>query len=340
MDTINSIGSLKFNQTYQCRYRQALIGLLFMLSITSATWGQREPQYTQYMYNIGSFNPAYIGSVEKPDISLLYRSQWIDIPGAPRTLRFGINMPLKNEKHGIGFNVISDELGPSSQTYVDLGYSFQVFLSDNTKLAFGLDAGGSFLNVDFTEGTFENPGEPILDNQIVKTFYPTVGAGTFVYGDDWYLGASVPNFLTDELYSTDVARIVEDRLQVNFIGGVVFDLNTNLKFKPAFLINFISGAPATVNASANFLIKDAFTAGVSYRVDNALSALAGFQVSNSIFIGYSYDYATTALADYSNGSHEFIMKFYLGEGIGREPRVKDKKVKKGRPKQIDTPRFF
>ncbi|NND16820.1 MAG: type IX secretion system membrane protein PorP/SprF [Eudoraea sp.] len=318
---------------------QILLSACLTLLVFTGVYGQREPQYTQYMYNIGSFNPAYIGSVDKADISLLYRSQWIDIPGAPRTLRLGVNIPMKNERHGIGLNIVSDELGPSSQTYVDLGYSFQVRLSGETKLAFGLDAGGSFLNVDFSEGTFENPGEPILDAEIIKNFYATIGAGLFMYGDDWYIGTSVPNFLTDDLYNAEVATIVEDKLQFNFIGGVVFDLNENLKFKPAFLVNLISGAPATFNASANFLFSDAFTAGVSYRADNAISGLAGLKISNAVYIGYAYDYATTALADYSSGSHEVILKFYLGSGDPDSGSSKSKS-KKGKGKQIDTPRFF
>jgi len=325
---------------WDCRLKYLVFTSAFLaFMISSDLYGQREPQYTQYMYNIGSFNPAYIGSVSRTDISLLYRSQWIDIPGAPRTLRLGLNAPLKNKKHGLGLNIVSDEIGPSTQTYVDLGYSYQVNLSDDTKLAFGIDAGGSFLNVDFSKGTFENPGEPILETEIVKNFYATIGAGLFMYGDSWYLGTSVPNFLTDDLYNAEVATIVEDKLQFNFIGGVVFDLNENLKFKPAFLVNFISGAPATVNASANFMFSNAFTAGVSYRANNAISGLAGFHISNTVFIGYSYDYATTTLADYSSGSHEVILKFYLGSPDPDSGSSRSKS-KKGKAKQIDTPRFF
>ena len=300
---------------------------------------QREPQYTQYMYNIGSFNPAYVGTVENLDISGLYRAQWIDIPGAPRNIRFGLNIPFKNEKHGMGFNVVNDEIGPSTNTYVDLAYSYQVNISEYTKLSFGIDAGGSFLNVDFSKGTFENPGEPILDREQIREFYPTVGAGLFMYQDNWYLGASVPNFLTDGLYEEDVATIVEDRLQFNFIGGYVFDFPSGLKFKPAFLVNYIEGAPANINLSANFLIKDVFTIGAAYRIDNSVSGLAGFQVSSGAFIGYSYDYNTNGLGEFNSGSHEIILKFYVGKGGGKSKTDKTK-ARKGKPKQIDSPRFF
>ncbi|RRQ49381.1 type IX secretion system membrane protein PorP/SprF [Maribacter algicola] len=312
-----------------------VLGVFF---VSNSVFGQKEPQYTQYMYNIGSFNPAYVGTVETPEIAALYRAQWLDIPGAPRTIRIGTNLPLSNETMGLGFNVVNDQLGPVTQTYADISYSYQVNLSEETKLSFGMDAGGSFLNVDFSKGTFENPGEPLNQEQINR-FYPTIGAGLFMYADQWYLGASVPNFLTEGIYNDDVASIVEDKLQFNFIGGYVFDLSDGLKFKPAFLVNMLSGAPVNVNVSTNFLISDVFTVGASYRVDNAFSGLAGFQISNGTFIGYSYDYNTNPLGEFNSGSHEVVLKFYLGRGSGGS-NDKDSKGPKGKPKQIDSPRFF
>ncbi len=175
----------------------------------------------------------------------------------------------------------------------------------------------------------------------INKFYPTIGAGTFMYGDKWYVGASIPNFLTEGIYDDEVASVVEDKLQFNFIGGYVFNLSDGLKFKPAFLINSLSGAPLNINLSTYFLISDVFTAGVSYRVDNAFSGLAGFQISNSMFVGYSYDYNTNLLGDFNQGSHEVILKFYLGKGGGNPSSKKDKNGnEKGKTKQIDSPRFF
>ena len=303
-------------------------------------FAQKEPQYTQYMYNIGSFNPAYVGTVETPDITGLYRVQWSGIPGAPKTLRFGVNLPLANEKNGLGFNVVSDQLGPTTQTYIDFAYSFQVKLSEDTKLSFGVDAGGSLLDVDYTKGDFENPNEPLLNNaDTFNKFYPTVGAGMFMYQENWYLGLSVPNFLTSGIYADEVANIVEDKMQFNFIGGYVFDFSEGLKFKPAFLMNYLKGLPLNLNLSTNFLISDVVTLGASYRLDNALSGLAGLQISNSLFLGYSYDYNTNGLGEYSQGSHEVILKFYLGRAANKVKKEKSRD-QKGMPKQIDSPRFF
>ena len=316
--------------------------LLTLLSLSVlAARGQKEPQYTQYMYNIGSFNPAYVGTVESPEILGFYRAQWIEIDGAPRTLRFGANLPLANEKMGLGFNVINDGLGPVDQTFIDIAYSYQINLSEETLLSFGIDAGAALLNVDYSEGNFQNPGEPLLFGEEGSFFSPSVGAGLFLYSQNWYLGASIPNFLTNGIFNDEVTSLVEDKIQYNFIGGYVFELSDSSKFKPAFLINYLDGAPVNVNLSANFLFLDAFTVGASYRFNNAISGLAGFQIAPSTFLGYSYDYNSNLLGEFSNGSHEVILKFFLGKEGRSSNRDKSKNKKlKGKPKQIDSPRFF
>jgi type IX secretion system PorP/SprF family membrane protein len=311
--------------------------LCSLLLFAVAGYGQLEPQYTQYMYNIGSFNPAYVGTTENTEIIALYRAQWIDIEGAPRTLRLGTNIPWANERNGMGFNVVSDQIGPTTQTFLNAAYSFQINVSEYTKLSFGLNAGGALLDVDFTKGNFEDPNEPLLTNQVFNEFFPTVGAGVFLYEDTWYLGASIPNFLTGAV-SEEAASLINDKIQFNMIGGYVFELSDQLKFKPAFLAHVVQGLPLRFDLSANFLMNNVFTAGAAYRVNNAVSGLVGFQVSNGLFIGYSYDYNTNNLGQYNQGSHEMILRFALGAGDGSNANKPDKR--KGKPKQIDTPRFF
>lgn len=308
-------------------------------------WGaeahaQIEPQFSQYQYNIGSFNPAYVGTVENPDFSGLYRLQFAGIPGAPRTIRFGANIPFSNEKTGLGFNLVNDEIGPASQTFIDASYSYQIKLTEDTKLSFGLNGGGSILSLDFTQGNFSNPGEPLLGGEDFNQFYPILGAGLFLYEPNWYIGLSAPNLLTNGLFNNEVSLVVEDDLQLNFIGGYVFDFSDSTKFKPALLINYLPSSPVNVNLSANFLFLDAFSLGASYRIDNAVSGIAGFQISNSLFAGYSYDSNVNGLSGFNGGAHEVILKYFLGrEGSSGGSSKKERKLK-DKPKQIDSPRFF
>lgn len=95
------------------------------------------------------------------------------------------------------------------------------------------------------------------------------------------------------------------------MGGYVFDINPYLRFKPAMLAKFVVGAPVAVDMSANFLINDKLTLGAAYRWDASVSALAGFQVTDGIQVGYGYDYDTTNLGNYNSGSHEIFLRFDL-----------------------------
>jgi type IX secretion system PorP/SprF family membrane protein len=95
------------------------------------------------------------------------------------------------------------------------------------------------------------------------------------------------------------------------MSGYVFNLNDNIKFKPAFLSKFISGSPIQLDLTANFMFNEKFILGGAYRWDAAGSILAGFQISKKILIGYSYDMDTTKLANYNSGSHELFLRYEL-----------------------------
>ena len=317
----------------EIQYRIFIFLIITVLVFSTSVHGQKEPQYTQYMYNIGSFNSAYVSTVETPEIVGLYRAQWIDIEGAPRIIRFGVNLPFKNKRAGLGFNIINDALGPTNHTFFNFSYSYQVNVSNHTKLSLGVDIGGAQLNVDYTKGTFR--GSLSLDDTINR-FYTTVGVGTFLYSNHWYLGLSTPNFLLNRDENLDAVALIDTRTQVNMIGAYVFNLSNVIKFKPAFLINFLQNSPLNINFSTNFLINNVFTIGTSYRWNNAVSALAGFQITEAMFLGYSYDYNTNGLGEFNSGSHEVILKYSFGKGKG------NKKNKKNRIKlkQVDSPRFF
>jgi type IX secretion system PorP/SprF family membrane protein len=105
--------------------------------------------------------------------------------------------------------------------------------------------------------------------------------------------------------------VATEKIHYYFIAGHVFDLSANVQFKPSVLTKMVQGAPLQVDLSGNFLINEKFTAGLAYRWDASFSGLVGFQVSNSWFIGYSYDMDTTKLANYNSGSHEIFLRYEL-----------------------------
>ncbi|MNY41039.1 hypothetical protein D3C86_1758220 [compost metagenome] len=95
------------------------------------------------------------------------------------------------------------------------------------------------------------------------------------------------------------------------MGGHVFELSSTLKFKPSVLAKIVEGAPLQADISANFLFSEKLTLGSAYRWDAAVSVMAGFQISEGLFVGYAYDAETTKLATYNSGSHEIFLRFEL-----------------------------
>jgi len=189
-----------------------------------------------------------------------------------------------------------------------LSYFIQV--SENYKLAFGLKGTGNLFSIDVNKLNRDDVNDPQFQN-LDNDFSPNVGAGIYLYSDKFYAGLSVPNFFETKRYKDNSVSITQEKLHYYFITGYVFDLNSNLKMKPSVLVKAVEGAPLQADGSLNFLIYDKLTLGAAYRWDAAWSAMAGFQISNSIFVGYAYDRETTRLQNYNSGSHEVFLRFEL-----------------------------
>ena len=272
--------------------------VLLMLMLTKEVIAQQDPHYTQYMFNTMSINPAYAGSTGSLQALLLYRSQWVGVDGAPETQNFSMHSPLRNEKMGLGLNIVNDKLGPSSEVFADANFSYK--------------------------GRFYDPEDVLLNNNIDSRIMPSLGAGAYWYSDRWYIGASIPNFIRSDYYDDIQEAVLSNRLHYFIMGGYVFDINRNLKLKPAFLVKAVSGAPVSVDVSASFLLQEFLNLGAAYRWNDSVSLLAGFQISRSLFVGYSYDYTTTDFTKYNDGTHEILLRFDLLKGNNK----------------IKSPRFF
>lgn len=285
---------------------------------TQAVYSQQDAQYTNYMYNPLSINPAYAGTRDVLSVIGLYRSQWVGLDGAPTTMNFGMHSPV-GKKVGLGLNITNDEIFLSNETYIDLAFSYTLDVSQKGKLSLGLKGGVHLLDINSNRA---NTGEFDLNDALanidINRFSPQIGAGAFYYTDKYYLGFSVPNILETEHFdegaisnNSNSSATAKERVNYYLMGGYVFDITENLQLKPATLFKLVQGAPLQVDLSANFLIHDRFTVGAAYRWSAALSGLVGFQVSDQILIGFAYDRETTELQQYNDGSYEVFLRFEL-----------------------------
>lgn len=291
--------------------------LIFALMLTCYTgFAQQDAQYTQYMYNTININPAYAGSRGVMSIFGLHRTQWVGLDGAPTTNAFSINTPINNSNLGLGVSFVNDKIGPTSDNTISADLSYTIQTSEEFKLSFGIKASGNLFNLDVNRLNPADANDPNLQN-FDNDFSPNFGAGIYLHSDKMYFGLSVPNFLQDSKYNDNEVAVFQERMNFYAIGGYVFDISPSVKFKPAFLTKVVTGSPLQVDASANFLFFDKLMLGAAYRWDAAVSALAGFQVTDGLFIGYSYDRETTELRNYNSGSHEVFLRFELFNKVSK-----------------------
>ena len=286
-----------------------LIGIFVLISSISTVFAQQDPQYTQYMYSMNILNPAYAGSRGVTSIGLLGRTQWVGVDGAPQTATLSINGPV-GKNVGLGFSVIHDEIGPVKEDNLYADFSYTLNFSGEDKFAFGIKAGATFLNVrEFT--TVDQ--DPL--NVPVSLVAPNFGVGVMYYNDRFYAGLSVPNFIESRYLDTKngISSSASEKTHYFLTSGYVFDLDENLKLKPSTMLKAAPGAPLSVDLSLNLLIQEKVELGLSHRLDDSISGMVGFQVSQDLRIGYAYDYTTTNFGVFNSGSHEIMILFDLNK---------------------------
>ncbi len=313
------------------KIKRLLIFSLVVLPFLNKLQAQQDPQYTQYMYNPLVINPAYAGNRGVTSILGLHRSQWVGLDGAPRTQNLTVHSPIGLGKVGLGFSIINDALGPARETYFNVDFSYTIQTGVEGSLSFGLKGAVNMLDIDFSRTNPFNNNDPLLANNIDNKLSPNVGVGLFYHDDRFYAGLSAPNLLETDHFDRSGTQgsqsfIAEERIHYYGLMGYVFDLNRDIKFKPATLVKMVAGAPLQVDVSANFMFYDKITIGGAYRWSAALSGLVGFQVSDGLLIGFAYDRETTELGNalYNDGTYEVFLRFELFRNYDR----------------LLTPRFF
>ena len=295
-----------------------VLGVLALMSITTV-FGQQDPQYTQYMYNMNVLNPAYAGSRGVASIGILGRTQWVGLDGAPQTLTLSAHSPV-GKSVGLGLSVIHDEIGPTKEDNVYADFSYTIVTSQEGRLAFGVKGGVTFMDV--RELALVSDGDPY--NIPIHQTSPNFGAGVFYYNQRFYAGLSLPNFLETRHLEKKGGSFstASEKMHYFLTSGYVFDIAHNLKLKPSTMVKATAGAPLSVDISLNLLVDERVEVGLSHRLDDSISGMVGFQVNDDFRIGYAYDHTTTSFGEFNSGSHEIMLLF-------------DFNVKK-----IKSPRFF
>lgn len=299
--------------------------LIFALACL-AGWvnAQQELMISQYMFNGLVLNPAYAGSQPYWSASALHRSQWASFENAPVTQTVCIDGPIANRRFGVGLTVSNDQLGVTKQMEFGLNGAAKFGLANGT-LSLGLRFAGSNYTANLSDLTVWDANDPLYDANIQNEMTYKAGFGAYYHEKKWFVGLSIPT-----LYSSDgniindgstIDRFFKSHYYLN--GGMVFEINPSLAIKPSVLLKYQQAAPFQADINCNALFFQKFWLGLGYRSGDAIIAMAEWNITQQLRIGYAYDWTTTAISNYSNGSHEIMLGFDFGKDVqikARSPR--------------------
>ena len=275
-------------------------------------YAQQEAQFTQYMFNTNAVNPAYAGSREVISALTLYRTQWVGFDGAPATMMFNVNSPFMNDKMGIGITAINEKIGPIKQTGIFPDFVYKIKMKTSS-LAFGLKAGADIFQANFNSLSTITPNDEQFQQNVSSKMLPNFGFGLYYKTEKYYLGFSTPKLVQNRIdISTGGATLSQvgvSKMHYYFIAGYIMNVNPFIKFKPTTQIKFTYGAPISIDANASFLFYEKLWTGAMFRLGDAVGLLLQYQFNPQFRAGYSYDFTTTKLGKYNNGTHEIMLGY-------------------------------
>lgn len=275
------------------------------LIITNSGYAQQGVQYTQYLDNPLFYNPAYAGSRDMMNFTLLHRQQWVGFEGAPVSTSFSMHTPLKYENLGLGLSFLNDRFGPLNINWINLDMSYSLkFKKHNGQLSFGVKGGINVLNGDIAGLTKETQDDNVLNVRFQNEITPKFGTGIYYHSDRWFMGFSVPQI-------TDMKSDFIDRRHYYFTAGGYIVANRMLKIRPSLMLKVTDNAPFALDGSVAAIFYDKLWLGVNYRLQESVGIIAQLQISNQFKVGYGFDLNTTDMIGYNYGSHELLISYDL-----------------------------
>ena len=287
----------------------AIISFILLFNCSINIEAQQLPIYSQYLLNDYAYNPAVAGKNDYFDVKSNHRYQWVGITDAPRTYTLTINGPLKHEKMGLGGFIYTDHVGPTRRTGFQASYSYHFRLNSTLKLSLALSAGLSEWKLDAHKITLDVSNDMVLINNIMRTVVPDAKFGFLLYDKNWFFGAAIPNLIQSKLEFSNTTNTGLSKLENHYYahGGYTLIINEDINIEPSLLIKYGPPAPIQFDIMARAIWKQQVWAGLAYRTMDAASLMLGYLFKENILFGYSYDFSTSNIRNYSSGTHEFML---------------------------------
>lgn len=280
---------------------------IFLCGESGKLFAQQDVQYSQYMFNMLSMNPAYAGSREALSTSMHVRRQWTGISGAPATVSLTGQMPLRKKKIGVGVEVFNDNVGPKSVTSLLASYAYRIPVGKG-KLAAGLRMGIYNYSFNWDKMDYKDQAEIYNVGGRTSTLTGTGDFGMYYYSRTFYWGAAFTHLNQGKVAAAGTDSTARQSIHVFIPVGKSFEVG-NVILNPTMLLKTSINSTATIDLNMNVRLKDKLWLGVSARGGYGFVFLTQFQVNDKMKVGYSYDYGINKIGHLGKGSHEIMIGY-------------------------------
>lgn len=292
-----------------------LLAVVLTFSFTGI-YGQQRPIHSLYMFDPLVVNPAYAGNHVQLSATAIYRNQWVNFDGAPKTLTASVHSGFRKARVGIGVLFASDQIGVHSDNSLYFAYAYKIPLTTKkggAVLSMGIQGGFNALKSDY----FKTDPRDGAEIGVVSKFNPNFGAGIYFRNEKMYAGFSVPYIIHNKTidvlseFNSPLYPAGKQQRYYYLNGGITIDLSARVKWMPSTLIRIQENAPLSFDINSLVVIHNAVGLGVSYRLEDAIIGLFELQINENFHVGYAYDMTMTDIRLYSNGSHEIMINYRI-----------------------------
>ena len=328
-------------------YVPSLLLMLMLFIGIGRVCAQTDAQLSQYYEVPSYYNPAAIGNTDMVRIRLGSRLQWVGIDNAPRTILATADMPSKIGKKriavGLTANQASEGLFRNLSINLQAGYKFNLFkgvMTAGVQLGYANEVfKGSEVLIPDGDDYHESTDEAIPRTDVSGNAFD-LGAGIYYSHKYFWAGISGTHLMSPTIKFSDDSQNNSSTSTDNTRGDYEFQLRRTLYFMAGSNIpikNTLFEVIPSLMVKSDFTFtraeltgrlryKKLFTFGLGYRHDDAVIATLAAEYKG-FFIGYSFDYPTSAISKASSGSHEIIAGYSLKLNLSEKNKNKHKSIR-------------
>ena len=307
--------------------KKHLLLISVLLFVCTALFAQGDFKLSEQMFSRINQNPAAIGNNEKIQIFTAGRMQYVGmgLEQTPTSALLNGHYYNENLKSGFGLSFSYDELGLYNQTInAKICYAYNLDLFEGGLLSLGLSAGVVNKMFDPARHVWRDGGDPLDGAEKTNTTAFDLDFG-FEFSYKYLLvGASITHLpsIASDVRTTAAPSHINVYLRGNAPLPEKFNLIPAVAYTNIGALNsgkLITGENAEkVALGQNHIIDFSVTAlydgkywlGVGYRLNSAVSFMAGFEWQ-WLRVGYCYDLSVGPVWDYTSSTHEVMLSFVI-----------------------------